>query len=91
MKRINLRMEEEKFLFLEKKAKKLGLSINEFINKVLDDELISENYFSMFIENKRTHNDLINVIKKQNELINELNIWHEIHANMLKEILGGEK
>ena len=89
MKRINLRMEEEKFLFLEKKAEKLNLSMNEYINKVLDDELISDNYYSVILENKRIHIDLINIIKKQNELINELNTWHEIHANMLKEILGG--
>lgn len=89
MKRINLRMSEEKYLFLEKKAEKLDMSLNQFINKVLDDELTSESYFSFYLDNKRVNDDLIEIIKNQNNLLVELNTWHEIHANMLKEILGG--
>lgn len=76
MKRINLRMEEEKFLFLEKKAEKLNLSMNEYINKVLDDELLlevktksrlknDENYRNLFLP---TIEDLEYVKRKKHEM-----------------------
>lgn len=51
MKRINLRMEEEKFLFLEKKAEKENLSVNEYINKIIENDISVQKFTSAKMKN----------------------------------------
>ena len=44
-------MEEEKFLFLEKKAEKENLSVNEYINKIIENDISVQKFTSAKMKN----------------------------------------
>lgn len=62
--------------------------MNEYILNLIREDITEEYSNSQKIEQRRVLTDVSRMLNKQNKAINELNIWHEIHANMLKELLG---
>ncbi|WOS97028.1 toxin-antitoxin system HicB family antitoxin [Nosocomiicoccus massiliensis] len=83
-----LRLPSELHSYLSEIAKKKDVSMNEYILNLIREDITEEYSNSQKIEQRRVLTDVSRMLNKQNKAINELNIWHEIHANMLKELLG---
>lgn len=83
-----LRLPSELHSYLSEIAKKKDVSMNEYILNLIREDITEEYSNSQKIEQRRVLTDISRMLNKQNKAINELNIWHEIHANMLKELLG---
>ncbi|CAD2072578.1 MULTISPECIES: hypothetical protein [Bacillales] len=83
-----LRIDKEKFKLLEQKSKDLDLSVNAYINKLIDEQLQSVLQKNTNIEMFSRINHLINVVDKQTIELNKLSHANEITVNILADLFG---
>lgn len=91
MKKYLLRLPEENFEYISKKAEKENLSVNEYINKIIENDISEKLLTEDSIEMKRLIKKLETTLNDQIKSINDLNNWYEINTNILFELLGVEK
>lgn len=91
MHRINLRFDDDDlFYLLKKKCKSKGLTMNRYINMLIIDDIKTEKIVKMENDFKNFSQNLEVILEKQIQLLSNLNTWHQINGQMLKEILEEE-
>ncbi|MFP4921185.1 hypothetical protein [Staphylococcus coagulans] len=91
MHRINLRFDDDDlFYLLKKKCKSNGLTMNRYINMLIIDDIKTEKIVKMENDFKNFSQNLEVILEKQIQLLSNLNTWHQINGQMLKEILEEE-
>ncbi|MGV2929303.1 hypothetical protein RW115_11950 [Macrococcus capreoli] len=91
MDRLTVRFEEpDVFYLMKKKCEIKNISINKYINELIIDDIKTEKIKK--VENDINHliQNLEVIFERQIELLNNLNTWHQINGQLLKEILEEE-
>lgn len=83
-----LRLDKEKFRYIEEKSKQLEISVNTFINQLIDEQIQSVVQKNRNVEVLSRLNHLINVVDKQTIELNKLSHANEITVNLLADIFG---
>jgi hypothetical protein len=83
-----LRLDKEKFSYIEEKSKQLEISVNTYINQLIDEQIESVLQKNRNIEVLSRLNHLINVVDKQTIELNKLSHANEITVNLLADIFG---
>jgi len=86
-----LRIPDEVHAYFSVKSKEKNISMNEYFNLILENEMTSQTMYSNQLEIQRLLIELKNILKNQVEVIDENNKWNEIQTNMIYELLGVEE
>lgn len=86
-----LRIPDEVHAYFSVKAKEKNLSMNEYFNLILENEMTSQTMYSNQLEIQRLLIELKNILKNQVKVVDENNKWNEIQTNMIYELLGVEE
>lgn len=97
MKKFTLYIEDDKHLKLQGVVNRINsendnykTNLNKLINGFIDDALASSSLKNMETRFNESINEISSVLENQNKSLSALITWHEIHAQMLKDLLGDE-
>ena len=84
----SLRLPPELHAYLTEISKSEKISMNQYILELIQKDFVEKYTYSEHLKQKRLITDVSEILNKQNHAINELNKWHEIHTNILYELIG---
>ncbi|UJS28993.1 hypothetical protein L2Z53_12085 (plasmid) [Macrococcoides canis] len=91
MDRLTVRFEDANVYFLmKKKCAEKNISINKYINNLIEDDIKTNKILKMENDFNNFTKNLEDILGKQIHLLNNLNTWHQINGQLLKEILEEE-
>lgn len=86
--RLTVRIPDEIHSYILKKCKSKNISMNEYINNLLVEDMNSNSNYANQLEIKRLLIELRSVLENQIKVIDENNKWNEVQTNMIYELLG---
>jgi len=89
--RLTVRIPDEIHSYILKKCKSKNISMNEYINNLLVEDMNSNSNYANQLEIKRLLIELRSVLENQIKVIDENNKWNEVQTNMIYELLGVDK